>query len=132
MDRVNIEPTHGYLKTEVQTPRAPARARSNRDEQNALDKTFNAAMEKFLDERQADKEMKQHIDRGRVPPPQPEGRDVPDVDMESVVSEPFLQRAEYDPDDLWIPELRKLQVATIGDTSKMLPRRGSESQRSRR
>ena len=59
--------------------------------------------------------MNRRMGQRRFPQPQPESPDVPDVDMESVASEHVLQKAEYDPDDLWIPEPREPQVATIGD-----------------
>ena len=117
MDRVKIEPAHGHRQTEVQLPHDSMGARSSRDGQGALDKHFNAAMKKFLDERQREQEMNRRMRQRRFPQPQPESPDVPDVDMESVASEHVLQKAEYDPDDLWIPEPRKPQVATIGDSS---------------
>ena len=56
-------------------------------------------------------------DRRTFIQPSQEIYDKPDVDMESVESNTYdqiQQRAEYDPDDLWMAEPRRPQIAAIG------------------
>ena len=45
-----------------------------------------------------------------------ENRDMPDVDIKSKGSEPILLNEKYDPDNIWLAESRRPQVAMTGVT----------------
>ena len=89
-----------------------------------LSRFFSTAIKTYeTDQRTAQRMNRQptpHSDqRSFLQPPQ-ENNNMPDVDMESVGSNAYNQihrRAEYDTDDLWMSELRQLQVAAIGLTT---------------
>lgn len=58
-------------------------------------------MKIFLNEWQTEQEMNWSVDRDRILQPQTEGCNMPDVDMELVVSEPYLQKTKCNPNKLW-------------------------------
>uniref|UniRef100_A0AAV1V9C0 Retrotransposon gag domain-containing protein n=1 Tax=Peronospora matthiolae TaxID=2874970 RepID=A0AAV1V9C0_9STRA len=78
-------------------------------------------MKKYeVDQRTAQRMNRQpnrYPDRRTLLQPSHESLDMPDVEMESVGSDIYQhihEAAEYDPDDLWMPEPRRPQVAATG------------------
>ena len=97
-------------------------------EEGDLSRYFNMAMKKHEAEQRATQRMSRQPsrdpDRRTFPQPSEKIYDKPDVDMESVESNTYdqiHQGAEYDPDDLWMAEPRRLQVAATGVTKGANP-----------
>uniref|UniRef100_A0AAV1UQP4 Uncharacterized protein n=1 Tax=Peronospora matthiolae TaxID=2874970 RepID=A0AAV1UQP4_9STRA len=107
-------------------PRRSAGTRTGLDDQEEgdLSRYFNSAIKRYeADQRTAQRMNRQpnrHPDRRTFFQPSHESHDMPDVEMESVESDTYQQiqhGAEYDPDDLWMPEPRRPHVAATGVTT---------------
>uniref|UniRef100_A0AAV1VKB8 Retrotransposon gag domain-containing protein n=1 Tax=Peronospora matthiolae TaxID=2874970 RepID=A0AAV1VKB8_9STRA len=107
----------------------PQRSASTRtgledQEEGDLSRYFNSAMKKYeVDQRTAQRMNRQpnrYPDRRTLLQPSHKSLDMPDVEMESVGSDIYQhihEAAEYDPDDLWMPEPRRPHVAATGATT---------------
>ena len=130
--KAKIEALKEQTKIDIQPRPTNAPMRLGDQEENYLSRYFNMAMKKHEAEQRADQIMKRQpsrdLDRHVFPQPSQEVYENPDVDMESVESNTYdqiQQRAEYDPDDLWMAEPRRPQVAATGvtnDTNSVIQR----------
>ncbi|CAI5731159.1 unnamed protein product [Peronospora destructor] len=119
--QAKIDAFKGQAKSDMPQRSAGTRTRLNDQEEGDLSRHFNAAMRKYeADQRTAQRMNRQpthYPDRRAFFHPSHESHDMPDVEMESVKSDTYQQihqEAEYDPDDLWMPEPRRPHVAATG------------------
>ena len=122
--QAKIDAFKGQTKSDVLQRSAGTRTRLDDQEEGDLSRYFNSAMKKYeADQRTAQRMNRQpsrHPDRRTFLQPSHESQDMPDVEMESVESDTYQQihhGAEYDPDDLWMPEPRRPHVAATGVTT---------------
>ena len=122
--QAKIDAFKGQTKSDMLQRSAGTRTRLDDQEEGDLSRYFNSAIKKYeADQRTAQRMNRQpsrHPDRRTFLQPSHESQDMPDVEMESVESDTYQQihhGAEYDPDDLWMPEPRRPHVAATGVTT---------------
>uniref|UniRef100_A0AAV1VBW5 CCHC-type domain-containing protein n=1 Tax=Peronospora matthiolae TaxID=2874970 RepID=A0AAV1VBW5_9STRA len=122
--QAKIDAYKGQAKSNMPQRSTSTRTGLEDQEEGDLSRYFNSAMKKYeADQRtaqQMNRQPNRYPDRRTLLQPSHESLDMPDVEMESVGSDIYQhihEAAEYDPDDLWMPEPRRPHVAATGATT---------------
>ena len=119
--KANIDTFTEQAKLDTPPRSADALTGLEDQEEDDLSRFFFTAMKKYEEDQRTNQRMNRqlnrHLDRLTFLKPSQNNHDMSDVDMESVESKTYNsihQKAEYDPNDLWMSEPRRPQVAATG------------------